>query len=728
VATPFLPYVRNRILFFSALRDLFAIASDLSAAEVSRVVRSGREVRGYLHHPRAWPLRAVAPVRILPCVAPVPDAAAAAAGSAAVGSARKGEQPEACRARERAPLTPSTRVWVFVHRAAVAEAREALENAISIINSEIQKEIREEMMANHENQSVAESVAESMVDERLVDIAPEQPQVCRFQLRGPQSHAVLVRALQLARGGDARPPGDAPPFGDAPPPGVETPPCGDAPSTPTSIPGVENAKAWSSLCHLASPAPLPPNALLALRVTHPRTAPTPRPPPGASDAESSSAAPSGPSGHSPSTSPRLTAQLSQLLHQWPSSLGASALFSESSGSFSETCPFASDPPLPLAASSYPLLLVQEPPVAGGAGGGSRGRSRASSRRGGFGSGWDVLLPASVASAFWHALILAGARAAGHRELRLLSLHAESDQFPYDHPDTLCGQQREQHDAGERMRAYMARPPSRRPNFRALRVSYPFSAGYAGVLGEGQFPPTAQAADSLPTAQAADSLEAHIEKEADEVPSDRPRARVPPHAGASPPHAGASRAPFVPVRGEPLAGLPLYPICVLRGPRIAAALEGEAGEGEEARTRPALPRAVQGLLQHCLFRVILRFPRKGGARPPAMIHSATGAQLDAWRREPRWTGLELESKGGGGRVVGGDPGLTACGPLVGFVSNGGYDVLAGHSVAIGMCAATSIVELLQGPCNLGRNARGPLLLMVRNVTSRQFRPALATVRA
>ena len=336
------------------------------------MVRSGREVRGYLHHPRAWPLRAVAPVRILPCVAPVPDAAAAAAGSAAVGSARKGEQPEACRARERAPLTPSTRVWVFVHRAAVAEAREALENAISIINSEIQKEIREEMMANHENQSVAESVAESMVDERLVDIAPEQPQVCRFQLRGPQSHAVLVRALQLARGGDARPPGDAPPFGDAPPPGVETPPCGDAPSTPTSIPGVENAKAWSSLCHLASPAPLPPNALLALRVTHPRTAPTPRPPPGASDAESSSAAPSGPSGHSPSTSPRLTAQLSQLLHQWPSSLGASALFSESSGSFSETCPFASDPPLPLAASSYPLLLVQEPPVAGGAGGGAGG--------------------------------------------------------------------------------------------------------------------------------------------------------------------------------------------------------------------------------------------------------------------------------------------------------------------------------------------------------------------
>ena len=72
------------------------------------------------------------------------------------------------------------------------------------------------------------------------------------------------------------------------------------------------------------------------------------------------------------------------------------------------------------------------------------------------------------------------------------------------------------------------------------------------------------------------------------------------------------------------------------------------------------------------------------------------------------------------------GPSPAGPLLGLVTNGGYSVLQGHSVALGFCAATPLMELLHGRSNTSGVAAGPIRVLVRNVASRRFRPALLTV--
>ena len=110
-----------------------------------------------------------------------------------------------------------------------------------------------------------------------------------------------------------------------------------------------------------------------------------------------------------------------------------------------------------------------------------------------------------------------------------------------------------------------------------------------------------------------------------------------------------------------------------------------------------------------------------------------------------------------------------GPLLSFVTNGGYSRLLGCGVAVAFCSAERFVHLLRGPSNVsdvlgrgggrggggGRGAgdggrgralssttasspttvsaatskapTGPVLVMVRTPCSRHFRPALASVR-
>jgi len=63
-----------------------------------------------------------------------------------------------------------------------------------------------------------------------------------------------------------------------------------------------------------------------------------------------------------------------------------------------------------------------------------------------------------------------------------------------------------------------------------------------------------------------------------------------------------------------------------------------------------------------------------------------------------------------------------------VSNGGYDALAGRGVAVGFVAASRVVPLLSSDWNVRGSAAGPVLVLVRNPSSRQFRPALITVCA
>ena len=85
---------------------------------------------------------------------------------------------------------------------------------------------------------------------------------------------------------------------------------------------------------------------------------------------------------------------------------------------------------------------------------------------------------------------------------------------------------------------------------------------------------------------------------------------------------------------------------------------------------------------------------------------------------RWGGAQLPA---GRRAVA--PGDAQ----IGCVSAGGYHALHGGGFAVGYCAAAPLLERFGSDANLSGTPAGPLLVLVRNVTSRQFRPALLTVR-
>lgn len=100
---------------------------------------------------------------------------------------------------------------------------------------------------------------------------------------------------------------------------------------------------------------------------------------------------------------------------------------------------------------------------------------------GFGSGWDVILPAGWGRPFWIALVYRGARASGLRELRSLSLEMGLPCFPFDHPDTTATQKSEEDDRRELMAKHLRYPPDKRPSFKKLRISCPFFFPWAQLI-------------------------------------------------------------------------------------------------------------------------------------------------------------------------------------------------------------------------------------------------------
>uniref|UniRef100_A0A224Z6U3 Ribonuclease P/MRP protein subunit POP1 n=1 Tax=Rhipicephalus zambeziensis TaxID=60191 RepID=A0A224Z6U3_9ACAR len=102
---------------------------------------------------------------------------------------------------------------------------------------------------------------------------------------------------------------------------------------------------------------------------------------------------------------------------------------------------------------------------------------------GFGSGWDLILPAGWGRPFWIALVYRGARASGLRELRSLSLEMGVPCFPFDHPDTAATQQSEEENRRELMTKHLRYPPDKRPSFQKLRISCPFFFPWSQLVQE-----------------------------------------------------------------------------------------------------------------------------------------------------------------------------------------------------------------------------------------------------
>ena len=132
----------------------------------------------------------------------------------------------------------------------------------------------------------------------------------------------------------------------------------------------------------------------------------------------------------------------------------------------------------------------------------------------------------------------------------------------------------------------------------------------------------------------------------------------------------------------------------------------------------LPPIVTALLHRSLIRVALRFAAKGCPRPPAAIHLLSPSSAEQWRADRSWAGGEEPADKNAPQ--------SPAGAIIGFVTNGGYDRLQGRGVAIAFCAAAPLVELLGGSSNVGARPNGPVRVLVRNASSRMYRPALVTV--
>ena len=553
-------------------------------------------------------------------------------------------------------------VWIFVHEAAAGHARAALRSAAAAVDGSLR-----------------------LSDDRSM---------LRFQLRGPTSHAVISRAFT--------PPATSEAAASAATAAAESSWLGAASSNAPSGVAMDGKAAWRALESLSSPADLPPRVVLGAAVLHPSRAPTP----------------AGPHRHArrPATPP--TPALRYLLTAWPPERCRSALYShDDDGSGHDGAAAARGAPSSsssqgagssrrAATDVLEMLLVQEPPAASA----EEMRRGGSRLRGGFGCGWDVLVPREAGRAVWLALVLAGGRAIGQKELRTISFHMEQPLFPYDYPDTLAGLECELSEARGRRRLHERQPPKRRPGYTAMKVHFPFGPDWPHLLSL----PASTLPLPEPPEQSASAAGGASSGEG--ASADAP----PPSAAAAAAAAAAATAATAPATGAP--PVPIMQFCQLRGAHASALVSASSSSAADA---PPVPPVVQALLPRMLVRVSLAFPGKGVATSPSAIYAAEHQAIGAWKADCRWGGPML--------LTGGRARVPEAGALLGFVTNGGYSRLAGSGVSVAFCAAQPFLALLCSSANVGQGratahrALGPVLVLVRNPASRQYRPALASLR-
>lgn len=689
-----------------AIDRLLAVVTDAPRSAIRRALRpeGARELHCTLHQPGSWPLGALAPVRVVPCW----DASASAVGAAA-------SAPSAA--------THPVRLLLFVHAAALDQSWRLLQCAAAECSSP---------PAGQSDASPASSSA-SADPHPAASIRTSAVPLLRFQVRGPRSHALLVRAFRAceeagAAGASVQPAGlmSKPTGAVAGASSGHSAEAGDAP--------ISGAAAWAALGSLSSPAPLPHRVILSLSLT-----PAPDSRGGAdprSDPTSFGAQWSGGGGAETLSGGGLGGPtLRRLLLSWPHQLAATRLLDavgEGGADGSAAPPNAPAGPLPVMLVQQPPAAARESPASCPTQGGPRG---------GFGSGWDIIVPAGAGRAVWHALVRNGGRAIGQAELRAVALHEGAPLFPYDWPDTLAGMAQQHDESTARLLAHARRPLARRPNHAALGVVHPFEPCWPSLLPH-LFSAAPPSRADAPTASAADGLAL-----------DSPCAP----AGAAADTEPAEAVPAEPLPSEPLPAAAAsheaaLKFCVLRGAvvlAVALPARGAPAPGGQApggvlptasRTAPTpplvrMPASLRNSLSCSLVRVTLTFCGKGCARAPAAISVPTSSERAAWlantsKRQPATSAaasaavsVAAASEASAPAPAAGrrEPPSTAGGRLIGFVSNGGYNRLIGSASAIGFCATEPFLELLQGGVSAGA-----VLVGVRNPTWRHARLALATV--
>ena len=127
----------------------------------------------------------------------------------------------------------------------------------------------------------------------------------------------------------------------------------------------------------------------------------------------------------------------------------------------------------------PLLLIQRPSPASPTSSSSIQTQR---HQRGVLSGWDLILPAGLSLPFLHALHRAGARVEGMAERHARVVEGGGLSFPVDYPDCAAGWMWERWQGEEEKAKWMRTPPAKRVNWVRGGVHSPWWPDWDGVLG------------------------------------------------------------------------------------------------------------------------------------------------------------------------------------------------------------------------------------------------------
>ena len=123
-------------------------------------------------------------------------------------------------------------------------------------------------------------------------------------------------------------------------------------------------------------------------------------------------------------------------------------------------------PLMSDEARVPVLLIQQ---SGG------------SSHDGFGSGWDLLVPAGWGTSFWVNLVYNGARVGGVREAAHLQLEVGRLKGIAQSPDSDAGMTAASESSAVMRRLHFSHPPDKRPNFVKLGTPCPFSMPWPALI-------------------------------------------------------------------------------------------------------------------------------------------------------------------------------------------------------------------------------------------------------
>uniref|UniRef100_A0A182R1Z4 Uncharacterized protein n=1 Tax=Anopheles funestus TaxID=62324 RepID=A0A182R1Z4_ANOFN len=118
----------------------------------------------------------------------------------------------------------------------------------------------------------------------------------------------------------------------------------------------------------------------------------------------------------------------------------------------------------------PILLLQSP-----------GSQDADYKRLGYGSSWEVIVPAGYGLAVWHSLVIWGAKSVGQKELEMIALESGVDRS--DVPDTMLGKEEAVHKQSEALNRYFNRPNNKRVNYTKLAIASPFLCPWTQLVRE-----------------------------------------------------------------------------------------------------------------------------------------------------------------------------------------------------------------------------------------------------